>query len=43
MAASVRFIKILGFVLCVPFFAPRYNIAPTHMAPVIFWKTTNTP
>ena len=30
-------IKLMGIVMArVPFFAPRYNIAPTQMAPVIF-------
>ena len=30
-------IKLMGVVMArVPFFAPRYNIAPTQMAPVIF-------
>jgi putative SOS response-associated peptidase YedK len=29
-------IKLVGFILRVPFFTPRYNIAPTQMAPVIF-------
>ena len=31
-------IKLVGIVMRVPFFAPRYNIAPTQMAPVIFKK-----
>jgi putative SOS response-associated peptidase YedK len=30
-------IKLVGVVMSrVPFFAPRYNIAPTQLAPVIF-------
>jgi len=30
-------IRMVGVVMArVPFFAPRYNIAPTQMAPVIF-------
>ena len=30
-------IKLMGIVMArVPFFAPRYNIAPTQLAPVIF-------
>jgi putative SOS response-associated peptidase YedK len=29
-------VKLVGFILRVPFFAPRYNIAPTQMVPVIF-------
>ena len=29
-------IKLVGIVMRLPFFAPRYNIAPTQMAPVIF-------
>ena len=30
--------KLVGVILRVPFFAPRYNIAPTQMAPVIFME-----
>jgi len=33
-------LKIFGFLLRAPFFAPRYNIAPTQMAPVIFLENT---
>ena len=29
-------VKLVGFILREPFFAPRYNIAPTQLAPVIF-------
>ena len=30
-------IKLVGIVMArVPFFAPRYNIAPTQLAPVIY-------
>src|ERR1039458_10191201 len=29
-------VKLVGVILRVPFFAPRYNIAPTQMAPVIY-------
>ena len=30
-------IKLMGIVMArVPFFAPRYNIAPTQLAPVIY-------
>jgi putative SOS response-associated peptidase YedK len=29
-------IKLVGIVMRLPFFAPRYNIAPTQMAPVIY-------
>lgn len=28
--------KLFGIILRVPFFVPRFNIAPTQMAPVIF-------
>ena len=32
-------IKLVGIVMArVPFFAPRYNIAPTQMAPVIYYE-----
>lgn len=31
-------VKLVGFILRVPFFAPRYNIAPTQLAPVIFME-----
>jgi hypothetical protein len=29
-------VKLVGLIIRVPFFAPRYNIAPTQLAPVIF-------
>jgi hypothetical protein len=30
-----EFAKLIGFICRVPFFAPRYNIAPRQQAPVI--------
>jgi putative SOS response-associated peptidase YedK len=31
-----KLMKLVGFIPHVLFFAPRYNIAPTQMAPVVF-------